>query len=1096
MPTSPSAARALGFPARSEVASAAHPAAITHGDLVVGPSNSPYTISPGSSSTQTYYQGGNVTVLPGGRLYVIDTDFAFVQYIGATGTIASRLSHIYSFNVGGSVWFESSTLTDNLGVLNAYPKVTLNVTAPGQLYVNASNLGFAGSISVSGIGAGLWVNGSSILPNADNAELPNGTTATNDSLYSPTISVTGGAHLTLGKTAETQLYADNWSLSGSPQPNPLSDAVAASISSSQQGTFASFGTANDPGSLLEDTLYHSISAGSLVIGYNASVDEQATVNSVTYTGTTSLGTIAYASANTQVTVPLPAGLVNEINQVGVPAFFAAATSGGVSVSLGTTNSATPVALSLIQFDLVAGTSFNITVSGAGSTFTAADSTLGINWYPVPPFPRPPSAPPQALPWLSNKVDLSNGAQGFFGDLATLVAPNPKNTTDISAVLPDATSQAYFFRWMVIPVYGAGNQPVTGASAVAYYAYDNNQLNNATATALNTLATSDPDLAGYVTAWDASNGASAYGETNPSTGWASLMLLSGILTSTSLQDGMFLGTYHVVVTVAGGRAGPPEWFTGSVSPYPTDMSPLTVTTQAPTVFPLYRPALGAAISTVSVGLKNGTPNVNGTLAIGESTNFTVTVSNIGTGAVAAYNVTLEALPAKPSGNATVIGTQQNGSTALAVGANLSFVFPWVVNESVTGIPNPPINQTFLVVVLWNKGIAPIGGLVEASVNKTIQPSFISLSFVGPVGQLTPGANYVGSVTLLFSGNESAYLNVTAVGSAGDYAIATQSLVSGKGLTVELFLPSSMANGQYSVLVSAYHQGRTVSHNVTDEFSVGPPPSGAPSFWNQKILGLIPLWLLLVIIAAVIVGLVLFLVVVQRGAKGKLVECGECGNLIPEDATTCPKCGAEFEADLVRCSRCGSTIPSNSEVCPECAAQLLGKGDQETTDPERQGYADFVGRFRAEAKKELGDNYGEGAFWDWWKRQATYLPYSQWKLQQSQGSRAGMTAPPEGVAVVEQAPAASIPAPTAPPKRGGGSGGASAPPAAAPAARSPPPKPASPPPSAAPAASTPTPMATAASSTAGGGQAPMKACSNCSKEIPPEYLVCPFCGAVTQ
>ena len=168
--------------------------------------------------------------------------------------------------------------------------------------------------------------------------------------------------------------------------------------------------------------------------------------------------------------------------------------------------------------------------------------------------------------------------------------------------------------------------------------------------------------------------------------------------------------------------------------------------------------------------------------------------------------------------------------------------------------------------------------------------------------------------------------------------------------------------------------------------------------------------------------------QRQAKGKLVECGECGNLIPEDATVCPKCGAEFETDLVRCSRCGSTIPANSQVCPECAAQLLGKGEQETSDPERQGYADFVERFRAGARKELGDNYNEGAFWDWWKRQATYLPFSQWKFQQTQGSRAGMTAPPAdssgdnmAVAAEQLAPAA----PATPPKKGGGPGLGSAP-----------------------------------------------------------------------
>jgi RNA polymerase subunit RPABC4/transcription elongation factor Spt4 len=29
-----------------------------------------------------------------------------------------------------------------------------------------------------------------------------------------------------------------------------------------------------------------------------------------------------------------------------------------------------------------------------------------------------------------------------------------------------------------------------------------------------------------------------------------------------------------------------------------------------------------------------------------------------------------------------------------------------------------------------------------------------------------------------------------------------------------------------------------------------------------------------------------------------------------------------------------------------------------------------------------------------------------------------------------------------------------------------------------------------------EAGMKPCQNCGKEIPPDYLVCPFCGAVTR
>jgi RNA polymerase subunit RPABC4/transcription elongation factor Spt4 len=1103
VPAHGAGASAVPYPhASAAVPAAPRGAAVTHGDLVVGPANSPFVISPGSANHQTYYQGGNVTVLPGGKLVILQTTFAFVQYIGSTGSVASRLGHIYTFNDQGTVWLESSVLTDELGVLNAYPKVTLNVSAPGQMYVNASNLAFAGWVNVYGAGAGLWVNSSTIGPNPQNALLPNtsvpqNSVTTNDSLYAPALSVLAGAQLTLDGASETGTYADNWTQSGAPDPLPLDDSTSVTISSSQSNSFASFATPSDPLSLLRDSLYRTVTAGSITIDYTATVDESSTTgNSFVFTSpTVNLGTIDYPAAGSVVSVALPAAALAQINSLGVAAFFAGAASGAVSVGLGTTNSATPVTITLVEIDLTAGTSFNITADGTGTVLTAVDSSLDINWYPVAPFPRPPNSPPTVIPWASKKVIVQNHAEAFVGNLSIRVPENPANTTDISAILPDATSTVNLFRWMFIPVLGAGSQPVAGGTAVAYYSYDASQTNNATATALNNFAVSDPALAGYLAAWDSSHNVGAYGETNPNTGYAGLLLASGVLTFGTLQNGLFLGGYHVVVTVSGGRAGGPEWFTGGLAPYPTFMNPASADVQSPTIFPLYRPELSTAITTVSVGVGNGTPNTNNTLAIGEFTNFTVQISNIGTGAVGNYTLTLEAIgsTAHPE-NVTVLGNH-TGKTPLAVGASVNVTIPWVVNESVTGIPHPPVNQTFLAIVVWNHGVAPIGGLTEAASYKIIEPSYITLKFAGPGGQLTPGNGYIASATVLFSGSQPAWINVTASSAAGLYVLSSSESGSAKGQPIELALPSSMANGVYSLTVTVYHQGRIASLNITNAFTVGPPPAGPLPWYEQKLLGLIPIWLLIVIVAAAVAAVVGVLFVFRRQAKGKLVECGECGNLIPEDATTCPKCGAEFETDLVRCSRCGSTIPANSQVCPECAAQLLGKGETETTDPERQGYGDFVERFRGDARKELGPNYNEGAFWDWWKRQATYLPFSQWKSQQSQGSRAGMGAPPEGTEITDQSmpPGGAAPAPASAPKRGGGPGaGGSA--AAAPAQpRAAPQRPAAsaptiaPPPTAAPAvgsSATPPPVA------------PMKACSNCGKEIPPEYLVCPFCGAVTQ
>jgi RNA polymerase subunit RPABC4/transcription elongation factor Spt4 len=343
-----------------------------------------------------------------------------------------------------------------------------------------------------------------------------------------------------------------------------------------------------------------------------------------------------------------------------------------------------------------------------------------------------------------------------------------------------------------------------------------------------------------------------------------------------------------------------------------------------------------------------------------------------------------------------------------------------------------------------------------------------------GQLNLNDIYstTGTVTINGPGAASIIVQATPVGS-----------VVGGSSTVNVAQDNSVPNGTfdiqwnslqgvlsagvtYQVTASATYKTASDLQVPVGTYSVPSSPS-AVGFLYQKILGL-PLWVWIAIAVAIVIGVVAALLITRRQAAGKLVECGECGELIPEDATVCPKCGAQFESELVRCSRCSSTIPANSQFCPECGAQLLGKPGEGASDPERQAYADFTEKYRAEAKKELGENYTESAFWDWWKRQPTYVPFSQWKVQQNKGTpRAGMSAPPVG--------SESVPT-EAPPKGGAGAEPTSTVPEAA--------------------AAVPVAGAGMAPPPAAAGTAGLKPCPNCGKEIPPEYLVCPFCGAVTQ
>jgi RNA polymerase subunit RPABC4/transcription elongation factor Spt4 len=364
------------------------------------------------------------------------------------------------------------------------------------------------------------------------------------------------------------------------------------------------------------------------------------------------------------------------------------------------------------------------------------------------------------------------------------------------------------------------------------------------------------------------------------------------------------------------------------------------------------------------------------------------------------------------------------------------------------------------------------VAAVSKNATILPSQITLTgLTTPPTTIDPQQQYFTKGTVTYNGSQQASLLLIATpvnGGTGIVVAVGRSLPGSFTLTWYPLQQLLSAGTTYTLTESATYNGVTASVTLPGTYSV--PGSTSPtSFLSLTFLGL-PLWLWLAIAGAAAVGIIAVLLVLRRAAAGKLVECGECGNLIPEEATVCPKCGAEFETDLVRCSRCAATIPSNSTICPECAAQLLGSPGEAPEEAERQGYQDFTEKYRAEGKKELGENYNEGSFWDWWKRQPTYVSYSQWKLQQGQGSpRTGMSEPP--VAMAAATPPAPAPTPVA---RG-------APPPVAP-----PPMTARPPPKA------PPPTAGTAPTAPGG----LKACPSCGKEIPGDYLVCPFCGSVTQ
>lgn len=1084
-----------GPAAPATVAPSAAPAAVpaastTHGDLVVVAGETYYINS--SHGAQVYFQAGNITVESGGTLIIKNVTLSFVQFVGSTGSPVVRLAHIVRFidESGGVVKVSNAVITTDMFEINAYAK--LNLTVEGTMDLWNSTIAFPGWVNVEGAGATLTLNGSHITRNPAVIDHPEPAVIQGDEDFAPTLAASAGGVVNLFNSSFSATYGDNFSQNGTPHPVPMGVKNVTLVPGSFVNLTA-LKTPNDSASLAQDWLYPmGIAGGEVVVFYNNSENSITTANVVAwYDGQSyALGTLTVLNGteNGNVSLKFPAALTHAINSGGLLNYLNSTGDFGVTpsrIAINITgianNHGDVVNASGVYFVLNPPVSYDISATGAGTHINTVDTSLDLTFNALGAGPLSTRLP---YPWLANKVNLSAGANA---SLANLSVPNTvPGVFETSAILADASSEAYLFRWAQINLTGLGGAlPVYGGHVAAYYAYNTNQTNNATANAANDLKTWDTPIWQYLQYWDEQHALPAYA-TSGFGGNASLLLASNEITGSTLPDGIFMGGYHLVVVIPV-AADNTHTFNASVSPYPAGVAFGTPGYGLPDFahpqnFPSYFAGVGVTSAHQTVG---GVVEANTTVRIGEAFGALVTVTDTGTAPVFSLAPSLFWNVSTP----TLLTSSNLTVNLTAPGQTATFGLNWTVVDTVTGL-HGTFNNTFDLQVVWNLGEPKFGGgtLPVALNNTTVEPSLIKISAVTttpvPASPLNIHLSYVTDGTVAFNtslpktvGEASITLYATPVGGGTAIVLGDATHAPGTFQLSWFYIPGRLANGtSYDLTLVASWNRQSFTDNL-GVFAIPAAPSPSHNFLTQKFLGL-PLWIWIAIAAAVVIGLVAFFMVARRQAAGKVVECGECGNLVPENAPTCPKCGAEFESELVRCSRCASTIPANSQFCPECAAQLLGKPGEGGRDPERDGYADFTERFRAEAKKELGENYTEGSFWDWWKRQPTYTSFSQWKLQQDQGApRGGMMAPP--IRTTEQ------PAPTPPkvPPKGG------APPAAAaaPGDRGPPPA-RRPRTDQAPPAAAPTTAATAP-----GG---LKPCPNCRKEIPPEYLVCPFCGSVTQ
>ncbi|HDP97407.1 MAG TPA: hypothetical protein ENN25_06950 [Euryarchaeota archaeon] len=186
-------------------------------------------------------------------------------------------------------------------------------------------------------------------------------------------------------------------------------------------------------------------------------------------------------------------------------------------------------------------------------------------------------------------------------------------------------------------------------------------------------------------------------------------------------------------------------------------------------------------------------------------------------------------------------------------------------------------------------------------------------------------------------------------------------------IPITVPSNLDTGDYHVVVTVGENSKRVTISVI---------GGAAGM---------DLWIWIAIIAAAVAAVVIVSIILFRKGVGKLVECGECGALIPETARKCPKCGVEFEEDMVKCSECGAWIPSTSIECPNCHVRFGMPIEEEQTFEEKMKKAyeeNVLSKYRELAKEELGADYSDESFRSWWEVNPSYISFDDWMAKEDE------------------------------------------------------------------------------------------------------------------
>jgi ribosomal protein L40E len=594
--------------------------------------------------------------------------------------------------------------------------------------------------------------------------------------------------------------------------------------------------------------------------------------------------------------------------------------------------------------------FNLSLITA-STLYAYDTYIGVDYSNV---------------WgLHNELHLDATSNAYLYNVTIDRTEDPNLRTNwLPAFRPMAAGGTVnLFRWFKATAIDKTSFPVTGASI-----WSQASPTSGPASYPDNGGSSVPSSKTLWYLGRTSSGANAWNQTD-STGRATIPLYTDQITTTTLPNAQSFGNYNEVVSYLAMTATSGVYF----NPYPAlnaaennRWATYSFNTQVRTLPDL---ALKQSDYTATKNVIQNQPFVVYAL-----------IYNLGqtdaTGvAIAAYlNGNRATQLARVNGLAVAQGTFVNQTLNVAAISTLGsqklmlMVDPDnAINEG--GAAQKANNFANLTLNV----VPPPAGYVAIALptqGQTIEPGR-SLAVQGYVrDQADSGIEGIGLTIELRSGT-AVVANTSTASQAGGLFIGS------------INVPAGIQDGAYTVVV------RPSAGTITQGTQPVNVVTNVP-FLNRTvpIIGL-PYWLFFIILAAAAAAIIGVTLYTKVYGLGKMVECGECGAFIPEDATSCPKCGVEFEKDMAKCSNCQAWIPMDVKQCPECGVEFA-TGQVEMADYKekmRLQYDEVVQKFKEEASRQLGRSLSDREFQEWWRKQPTFVTFEDWLREEEEMRKMG-------------------------------------------------------------------------------------------------------------